>query len=76
MYHRELRGGTERELPSGRGRQAELLASSRHHIPPTIQFRAAEVFWCFAMQHLIARNRYSPARDVTVGALEIATPPY
>ncbi len=38
VYHRELRGGTDRELPSGRGRQAELLASSRHRILSTIYF--------------------------------------
>ena len=59
-----LRGGTGRELPSGRGRQAELLASSRHRIPPTIQFRGAEVSWCFAMQLLIAASYISsPTRN-------------
>jgi nucleoid-associated protein YgaU len=70
MYHRELRGGTERVLPSGRGRQAELLASSRHRIPPTIYFEEQKCLGCFAMQHLIAASKiYSPTRDTS--ALEI-----
>jgi hypothetical protein len=69
-------------LPSGRGRQAELLASRRYRILPTMQFRGAEVSSCFAMQLLnAASNISSPTRDVgpdtvSCGALEIATPPY